>query len=354
MVPTLQSPSTRAQRMQQISAHARAAITSLQENGLPPSPPYYTVWFEHHAGRKPELSHALDLAAARGRVTDTVMDDLSARFFQPQTEFKALSSALTRISGTLREALGIMASHGADAVSFGDSLNELSAEALLNPERLQSVLARLVDEAREMTRRTHEMGRKIAHSAQQIESLRGELEDTRKEANTDALTGLPNRRAFDAHLRAMAGQATESDQPLSMILIDIDHFKSINDRWGHPVGDAVLRRTAITVASLLRDQDVAARFGGEEFAVLLPRTLAGQAAQIAERIRAGVATQTLTLRTTGDELGDITASFGVAGYRGGEQTAAFLSRADQALYDAKKGGRNRVCGEQPARAQRWA
>jgi len=354
MALALQSPTTRAQRLLQITAHARAAIASLQEHGLPPSPPNYNIWYEFHAGQKPGLSHALELAQARGRISDSVMEELSARFFQPQAEFGALSSALSRISGTLREALGIMAEHGADAVAFGDSLNELSAEALRNPERLQSVLARLVDEAREMTRRTHEMGRKIAHSAQQIETLRTELEDTRREANTDALTGLPNRRVFDAQLRALTAQATESDQPLAMILLDIDHFKSINDRWGHPVGDAVLRRTAITVASLLRERDLAARFGGEEFAVLLPGTLAGQAMQIAERTRLAVSTQTLTVRTTGDQLGNITASFGVAAYRGGEPVAAFLKRADQAMYRAKEGGRNRVCGEEQPRAQRWA
>ena len=184
-------------------AHARAAFASLAEHALSPSPPHYAIWFDHHGGARPELRAAIEEALARGPIDEAIMEELGGRFFQPQPEFTALSAALTRLSGSLREALGVMTEHGADAAAFGAALNQLSAEATHDPRRLHAILTRLTEEARDMTRRSQEMGNKIAHSTQQIEALRAELEDTRREADTDALTGLPNRRSFDGQLRGL-------------------------------------------------------------------------------------------------------------------------------------------------------
>jgi diguanylate cyclase len=128
-------------------------------------------------------------------------------------------------------------------------------------------------------------------------------------------------------------------------MADIDRFKSINDRFGHPVGDAVLRRAAQSMLTSLREKDMAARFGGEEFAVLLDGVPLMSAKEIAERIRIAVREQTYSLRDSGREIVMVTVSLGVAQHRAGEPAAAVAERADAALYRAKGAGRGRVVAE---------
>jgi diguanylate cyclase (GGDEF)-like protein len=168
-------------------------------------------------------------------------------------------------------------------------------------------------------------------------------EELRLRAQTDSLTGLPNRGHFfdvgtDAVARASGG--ADSQAALSLLLLDIDHFKSINDGFGHPVGDEVLRELASRCRSLLRGRDLMARIGGEEFVVLLPETKAAEAAEIGERLRGAFARAPVT--TQGGPIA-VTISMGGATLAvGGETLDGLLKRADVALYEAKHGGRNRV------------
>ena len=162
-------------------------------------------------------------------------------------------------------------------------------------------------------------------------------EELRIRAQTDALTGLPNRRHFfEVGLAAAAGP----DAGLSVLLLDIDHFKSINDGFGHPVGDEVLRELASRCRGLLRGNDLMARIGGEEFAVLLPGAGAAEAAEVAERLRTAI--DGMPVATQGGPVA-VTISLGGAMLAAaGETFEALLKRADHALYEAKDGGRNRV------------
>jgi diguanylate cyclase (GGDEF)-like protein len=164
------------------------------------------------------------------------------------------------------------------------------------------------------------------------------LEEAEREANIDALTNLPNRRYFDELLAIMRPRRRANDS-LAVLMIDIDHFKRINDRYGHVTGDGVLRAIAGEIATTIRVEDTPARYGGEEFAVILRRASASQAADVAERIRLAVA------GLPPDRLGTdepVSVSVGVAVAAAGENVEDVLSRADQALYLAKRQGRNRV------------
>ena len=228
-------------------ALARAAFASINGHGLAPLPPNYAVWFAHHAGIRPELSMALEAAIHAGLVNDPLMRELNARYLEYLPEFSVLSDALTRLSGTLKEAMSSLDTHGADTAAFSNALDELSTGPAPDAQRLREALSRLADEAREMTRRSKRMSAQLAASTQQIENLRSELHDARRDAMTDALTGLPNRRAFDETLQRLAAASQGNGEPLSLMLVDIDYFKRVNDRFGHPVGDALLRRTASTI-----------------------------------------------------------------------------------------------------------
>jgi diguanylate cyclase len=157
-------------------------------------------------------------------------------------------------------------------------------------------------------------------------------------AQKDALTGAFNKRRFDELLPAEASRSTQSGSPLSLVLFDIDHFKSINDSFGHPAGDGVLRAVAEVAQSCLRETDALFRVGGEEFAILLPEPLAsavGRAETVRQAIeRHGLVFGGATLR--------VTASFGVAELARSEALTAFYERSDERLYHAKHSGRNRV------------
>ena len=156
-------------------------------------------------------------------------------------------------------------------------------------------------------------------------------------ATTDALTGLPNRRQLMAALETEARRANRTRRPLSLALLDVDHFKSVNDRHGHPAGDAALREVAAVLREVTRGGDVLGRFGGEEFAVLMPETSIAQAEQAAERLRAAIERRPMPFPG-----GRVTVSTGVALLAGGEGGDQLVSRADAALYEAKAGGRNLV------------
>ena len=172
----------------------------------------------------------------------------------------------------------------------------------------------------------------VFHNISERKRIEQELE---RQASRDHLTGAYNRRAFDAALRQAMLQAEQAGQPLALLLLDIDHFKAVNDRHGHDLGDRVLQSMARRLGNSLRSSDLLARWGGEEFAILLPGTPLSGAQVFAERLRSRVAERPLQGLS-------ITVSIGISGFRPGEGSDALLGRADSALYRAKRGGRDSV------------
>jgi two-component system cell cycle response regulator len=177
--------------------------------------------------------------------------------------------------------------------------------------------------------------------------LTEDVEKTIAMAVTDPLTGLRNRRYLETHLASLVRQARETDQPLSVMLIDIDHFKRINDIHGHDAGDIVIREVARRLRSHTRSLDMACRYGGEEFVILMPETDLVTAEPVAERLRKLVEAEAFALPSNDEML--VTVSIGVAAFHGKDDGGdAMIKRADQALYEAKGAGRNRVARERPS------
>ena len=172
--------------------------------------------------------------------------------------------------------------------------------------------------------------------------LRDNVQLSIEMAVTDSLTGLHNRRYMELHLGALIEQALARGKPLSVLVLDIDYFKAINDTYGHDAGDDVLREFGTRVRKSIRGIDLACRYGGEEFVIVMPETDVGIASMVAERLRRRVATDPFPIGARGETV-DVTISVGIAGLAGPEDTpASILKRADQALYRAKRDGRNRV------------
>jgi diguanylate cyclase (GGDEF)-like protein len=217
-------------------------------------------------------------------------------------------------------------------------------------QQLQQAFEAQEQQREELLAQNEELERmhaQLQQAHQELATLNAELLEANRAlaqaAVTDGLTGLKNHRAFREALHSAAQMAERLQQPLSLIMFDIDHFKQFNDTFGHPAGDELLRQVAQVLRESARAYDVAARYGGEEFALLLPNTTLEQAVQVAERLRQQI-------RAIENPHAPVSASFGVATYRRGTPPATLVYEADAALYRAKRSGRDQVCVYQPEAA----
>jgi diguanylate cyclase len=212
-------------------------------------------------------------------------------------------------------------------------------------EGLRAIVEGLVQTAKEMEVSNQKLEARLNASKAEINELQVNLEAVRTESLTDPLTQLANRKFFDVTVEAAIAEARDRNEALSLMMTDIDHFKTFNDSFGHLTGDQVLRLVAMSVKQNVKGQDTAARYGGEEFAVVLPNTVLRSAITVADHIRRAVMTKELMKRSTGEHLGRVTVSIGVATLHKNDTPQTLIERADACLYAAKRHGRNRVMCE---------
>jgi diguanylate cyclase len=339
--------------VEQARRFAEQALSEMARLAIAPSPNHYLIWYSHCSGCYPELSQRLRSMEAQGeKFTELRLAELHERFFGTGRQARLLDETCHRIEATMNHLLAEVAHMARDTGSYGDRLETLSSA--LGPaqpiEGLRSLIGAILNETRRMLGRSRRIELALARSSQQIEGLRSDLADAQREAYTDGLTGLANRKCFDYELASAVEAARERNETLSLLLADIDHFKRFNDTHGHQVGDQVLRLVAQVFTKSVKGQDLAARYGGEEFVVLLPRTSRDGAAALAEQIRQTVAGNRLRLKANGQYLGSITLSIGCAEYHRDEPISDLVRRADDALYQAKREGRNRIVAAPPFEA----
>jgi diguanylate cyclase len=228
--------------------------------------------------------------------------------------------------------------------SYSDSLVRANQDLPLleKPEEIRAVVLSLIEENRKIQTKVDDLSRNLDESVAKIDKLRANLADANDKALRDPLTSLGNRRFFDQKLESALVDARAGSGALCLAMCDIDRFKAINDKFGHPVGDMVLKAFSEILSSAVNAQDIAARIGGEEFAIIFPDARATAAAAAAEQIRRRLETKKWLLGSSGAPLGVVTASFGVVQLRDEEAAAQLFARADEALYRAKSAGRNRV------------
>lgn len=248
-----------------------------------------------------------------------------------------MKEELERAATSLDEA-------GQSTSGYHQDLGQFSAELNQGLESgdVANLIERLSSATLEMHRRSAQLEERLKASADTINTLSRDLEVTMLEAMTDALTGLYNRKGFDERLALAAAESLESGLPLSLLLIDIDHFKKFNDTWGHQVGDQVLRLVGKCLRMNVKGKDTAARYGGEELAIILPETQIANAVTLAEQIRQAIGSMNIVKKKTREAIGPVTVSIGAAEFLAKETPAEFIGRADYALYAAKEAGRNRV------------
>lgn len=327
---------------------AEETVAQMRAHGVPGYPRSYEIWYTHLSGQNQALSRALTEALGpTGTLEEAQIDRLYDLYLSPHrfaSHAERTSVGMIAEIGTVMEmidlALGSTARYGESLVALSADLTET-----VDRVRVREIVASLVLATRETVANNKTLEARLNESKSEIEELRETLEAIRSEALTDALTGLANRKHLDAMLLQSVDQASVASEPLSLLMIDIDHFKSFNDTWGHMTGDQVLRLVAMALKTSIRPTDIAARFGGEEFAIILPQTPLKPAKIIAERVRQAVMARELVKRSTGESLGRVTISVGVASFRRGDTAPILLERADRCLNEAKRAGRNRTLTE---------
>ncbi len=296
-------------------------------------------------GDRPLLNDYIDslLEKENHRFTQETNEQLYQQFLS-ECNIEHAEQIRQEIIIALRETAKSLNDTGEDADRYGQVLGDFDASCG-SAETIQDVyglLSNVLKETRVMKESMERMKQEFAAKTDNMLELRKELEQVRRQASTDALTGLANRVTFFNTLTTVSEESDSMTEPYSVIMMDIDHFKRVNDTFGHLVGDKVIRFVAESLSKSVKGQDTAARYGGEEFAVLLPNTKLDNAVILCNKIREHIANTNLVRTGTRESLGKITVSAGVAQNRSGEDRMDLLARADRALYASKEGGRNRV------------
>ncbi len=323
-------------------------IRILMEAGdIPPTPVNYEFWYRYVTRADPDLVEAVDaVQRTAGRVSRRAMENIRRELFG-NSQTGELTALVERTQSQLARVAGFVVKSEGDARTYNDRLKSGSSKISRTGDiaSQQRLLSEMVDATSAMIAKTEALEAQLAQSGQEISTLRADLESARTESRTDALTGLPNRKAFMAYLEAQALRAAADRKPLSLAFCDIDHFKQFNDTWGHRLGDEVLRLVGQSLEQLCHGIGYPARYGGEEFVIVLPGRNLAAAGEVGERLRAFISSRTVRAKASNREVGRITLSLGLAELRSDESLDTLIERADAALYRAKHLGRNRVCTE---------
>lgn len=329
-------------------AVAEEALGQIKSLVLPADPPSFELWYCYANGQNAGLNQAIsDLLASGGPIKLTELDEIYTRFLSPFRLIARFDTIGARVSYEIGRTIATLDTAVGKASSFEDQLSRCTRQLEHSPTApvLRQIVETLLRLSQDMRSENRAYAKALQSSRTQLESLQDDLETIRRESLMDALTGIANRKHFDQWLANALQETSDAKQPLSVLMIDVDHFKSFNDEHGHTVGDRILRLVAQTIKKCVKGQDFVARYGGEEFGVILPKTRLADAVTVAEQVRRSIVAKDLVNRTTQEVLGRLTVSVGVSEYRRGESLEDLINRADKALYLAKNKGRNRVADE---------
>lgn len=313
-----------------------------------PSPSNYQVWYNYASEENMSLNKAIDdMIRKHKSFTSTVCHNLYERFFSNDQEQNAITHAGQGIQAELARIAKTVNAIDKGTARYGASLTENlnSMDNVPGGTELKAIISSLMTETRDVVLHNNDAQEQLRESARTVQKLQTTLEAVRLESLTDMLTNIGNRKAFEESLRTAIKKAQTEDNGLCLAMGDIDLFKKFNDSWGHHVGDQVLKAVAHSIKTRVSEKGTVARYGGEEFVILLPGISLEVARELTETIRLAIAGRTMKRKRTGESIGKITCSFGVAKYRLKEHRNDFLERADAALYRSKANGRNRTTVE---------
>jgi diguanylate cyclase len=322
----------------------KRTLPEMNRRNIASTPNNYAIWYEYVTGENQPLIQAIrELDKANTYYSTDILQSLYNEFISDAHE-----AAVNQLSKGVREIihdfLSKVSKEGQDLNHYAQTLASVSdrVETFKHIDDIKDLIQLLLSETRKREEATQSMQSMLENMSLEMKKLRAEVAKLNAEATTDALTRVNNRRRFDIEIEGLISLCRTEAKPLCLILADIDQFKTFNEKFGQIIGDKVLRFVASLIKNNIKGNDSVARFGGAQFAILLPETRLEGAMSVAENIRDKLAKQTLSDSAEKIELGTITASFGVTCYQAGDSTDMMINKANMALSDAKKAGRNTV------------
>lgn len=337
-----------SENKEQAGEYLRLALNYITQYKIPATPLNYAVWYEYVSGKNYHLKKAIDSSINNKKPLDAdTLKKIHEKYITKGPRETA-GNALTQIKKVIADITSYILETKSNIKGHDQNLRSIYAE-LKNTDNLEvlgTILEKILHEAKGLSLSGEALNSRMDESFDELEILRKKLEQYKQDAETDALTGLANRRKFDKQLEITIKKSLTDSKPFSLIMVDIDHFKRINDTFGHLTGDSVLRALAVLFKKQLKGKDLPTRFGGEEFMLILPETSLKDAASVAENLRSLLASREWKQKASGKSMGKITISLGVAQFKAHDSIESLIKRADKALYFAKENGRNQVATEQ--------
>ena len=323
-------------------ALARRVVAEMEKHQIWPTAVNYELWTYYVAEPEGDLAHELQRLLAEGSpITEAISEALAAHYLPKNRLTEEIRDTGDQLNKQLEAVSQAIDAAQKSSVAYSKTLAGATKE--LTDEPPPPALKRMVDTLTAATRRVQKenstLERHLSDSTQEVRRLREHLEQVRREAMTDGLTNLANRKSFDEHLTALCA---DPNTPVTLAVLDIDHFKRFNDTWGHQTGDRVLRYVASVIGRVGAPPRLSARYGGEEFAVIFPGETVAQVEVLLTGVLQEIGSRTLKRRSTNQDLGAVTLSAGIAQRGAGENMGSLIERADAALYDSKRAGRNRI------------
>jgi len=324
---------------------ALGQIKSLRQTAVPRN---YEIWYVYATGYNSPLNKIINETLARnGKLTEADLEQIYETYLSQVKTSDRIDKVGARVIGEIDDVMNLITEALGMSASYDSSLSGATQKLATaqNRDQVAAVVESLVTSTREMRETNKALEDRLILSKSEISNLQQSLEAIRAESLTDPLTGLGNRKYFDRSVGIAVQNALANGEPLSLLMFDIDHFKSFNDSYGHLTGDQVLRLVGMSLKQTIKGQDITARYGGEEFVVVLPNTALRQALTVADHIRRAIMSKELKKKSTGEILGRVTISVGVSMLKPEDDTDSLIERADACLYAAKRNGRNRVICE---------
>ncbi|WED23577.1 GGDEF domain-containing protein [Vibrio sp. JC009] len=324
----------------------RRAVPLMIKNQVPTTPTNYALWYTYVDQTQPALNEELDeIISEYGLCLPSHNEELYRRYIASQTEANVrelktnLEVLVSEIFQSMKDTLDDTSAFQNMIDKNFENLAKIENDGITFDE-VMGMLKEFVAESKEIRDSTKYFNSQLNSASKEISNLKKQLEEVQKDALYDSLSSLLNRGAFDKDMSSYC--SSPDSHPLCLILIDIDKFKDLNDQYGHIFGDTVIKAIAKRLQISCREGIAAYRYGGEEFAMLVPNKSLRVARQFAESVRRAIEKITVKDKRTGEQIGNISASIGVAEFVPGESPIALIDNADKQLYKAKSLGRNRV------------
>ena len=338
-------PANYADNAEEAAKIARTALPLANKFELPVNPINYAVLYEYVSGNNKQLREAADKEfKRREKITQELIEELYQLYLAPK-DSEALEKMRKGIRNLMSKALKLLSTADSSETSYNQNLQK-GIERLsenIGIDEIRVIIGNVIADTRKKLSSGKELRLRLKETNAELENLRDEVKATRNEVLIDPLTGSYNRKSFDKKIIEQCDLAEKLSNDLSLLMVDIDHLSRMNEKHGHRIGDEVLRYVAHLIKDVVRGGDTVSRYGEEEFTIILPDTSIKGAKHVANNICKRLGEKPLTRKSTGDSVGMVTVSIGVAQHKAKESIEDLVSRSENALFQAKDKGRNRVC-----------